>query len=92
MIIETKRVTSQYTRNSKLKNAHPYSRTKTVVVIECDNCKSLFERTQGNMDRKRINNDYFHVCTNCSPKHFAQKKGVERRTIWNLPVSSDLKI
>lgn len=92
MIIETKRVTTQYKRDSKLKNAHPYSRTKTVIVIQCDNCKSLFERLQGTMDRKRINNDYFHVCPNCNPKQFAQQKGVDRRTIWNLPVNSDLKI
>ena len=92
MIIETKKVTTQYARDSKLKKSHPYSRTKTVVVIQCDNCKTLFERSQGNMDRKRINNDYFHVCPNCNPKQFAQQKGVDRRTIWNLPVNSDLKI
>ena len=92
MIVETKKVTTQYTRDSKLKKAHSYSRIKTVVVMQCDNCKSLFERTQGNMDRKRINNNYFHVCSKCNSKQFAQQKGVERRTIWNLPVSSDLKI
>jgi len=92
MIIETKRVTSTHTRYSKLKNAHSYSRTKTMVVIQCDCCQSLFEREKGTMDYRRLDNNYFHVCVNCNPKRFAQQKGVERRTIWNLPVTSELKI
>jgi len=92
MIIETKKITLHYQRYSKLKKSHPYSRSKTVVVIQCDCCQSLFEREKGTMDHRRLNNDYFHVCSNCDPKRFAQQKGVERRKIWNLPVSSDIKI
>jgi hypothetical protein len=92
MIIETKRVTLTYVRYSKLKNAHPYSRTKTIVVIKCDCCQSLFEREKGSMDHKRLSNNYFHVCSNCNSKQFAQKKGVERRQLWNISVDSDLKI
>ena len=92
MIIETKKITTTYTRISKLKNAHSYSRIKTMVVIQCDNCQSLFEREQGSMDHKRLSNEYFHVCSNCNSKQFAQKKGVERRQLWNISVDSDLKI
>jgi hypothetical protein len=44
------------------------------------------------MDPKRISNNYFHVCENCDAKTFAQKKGVEKKQIWNIPASSDLDI
>jgi hypothetical protein len=92
MFIETKKIKTQYTKVSKLKNAHPYSRVKTVAVLQCDNCQSLFERDQGKMDRRRVSTEYVHVCSKCNPKQYAQKKGVERRQLWNLPVDSDLKI
>ena len=92
MFIETKKIKTQYTKVSKLKNAHSYSRTKTVAVLQCDNCQSLFEREQGNMDPRRISDHFYHVCANCNPKQFAQKKGVERRQLWNISVDSDLKI
>jgi hypothetical protein len=52
----------------------------------------LFEREQGKMDRQRISNHYFHVCTNCNPKQFAQSKGAEQRRIWSLSADSDKNI
>jgi hypothetical protein len=92
MFIETKRVQIEYTRPSKLGLSHTYKRTQTLVVMECDVCSNIFERTLSTMDRRRLDNQYHHVCSNCDAKRFAQKKGVERRRLWNLPVDSDLKI
>ena len=92
MLIQTKKIETQYSRSSKLKKSHTYTRTKTVVVIQCDSCQSLFERDQGKMDKQRISNHYFHVCARCNPKRFAQSKGVEQRRIWNLSADSDKNI
>lgn len=92
MFIETKKIKTQYTKLSKLKNAHSYTRTKTVAVLQCDNCQSLFEREQGSMNPRRISDNFYHVCADCNPKQFAQKKGVERRQLWKLPVDSDIDI
>ena len=92
MIKETRTVTTEYTRTSKLKKSHAYTRTKTVAVIECDSCQSLFERDIGTMDRRRLADGYYHVCSNCNPKKFAQNKGVEHRRFWNMPVDSDIDI
>jgi hypothetical protein len=44
------------------------------------------------MDPNRINNNYFHVCGSCDSKKFAQKMGVTRKQIWDLPASSGLDI
>ena len=71
---------------------HNYYRDKRIVILRCDNCDTEFERERGKMDPKRLNNNYFHVCNNCDSKKFAQKKGVERKQVWNLPASSDLPI
>jgi len=92
MFIETKKINSEYTRISKLGIKHTYSRTKTIAAFTCDNCNKLFYRNLGNMDYRRMSNGYYHVCTDCNPKKFAQTKSVERRQIWNLPVNSDIKI
>lgn len=92
MFIESKRVTTQYTRTSKLQKTHTYSKTKTIAVFQCDNCNQVFERDLGRMDRKRLSNNYYHVCENCNSKQFAQRKGAERRALWNLPVDSDKNI
>jgi len=81
-----------YERTSKLGHLHKYYRDVTLVVFRCDNCNAEFERTRGSMDPKRISNNYFHVCSNCDAKRFAQKKGVERKRIWDLPASSDIPI
>ena len=92
MFIKTKKIKTQYTKVSKLKNAHSYSRTKTVAVLQCDSCQSLFDRDWGSMDYRRINDHSYHVCANCNPKQFAQRKGAERRQLWKLPVDSDIDI
>jgi len=44
------------------------------------------------MNPNRINNNFFHVCSECDAKVFAQRKGIEKKQIWNLPASSDLDI
>ncbi len=92
MFQETKIVTTEYTRNSKEGRSHTYKRNKTVAIFRCDNCDSLFERELGKMDHRRLSNGYFHVCPKCNPKKFAQEKGAERRSIWDLPVDSELDI
>ena len=81
-----------YERPSKLGRVHNYYRDVTMVVLRCDSCNNTFERSRGSMDPKRISNNYFHVCTECDSKKFAQKKGVDKKQIWNIPVSSDLDI
>lgn len=81
-----------YERPSKLGKIHKYYRNVTVVVLRCDNCSEEFERSRGSMDHKRLNNNYFHVCQHCDSKKFAQKKGVEKKQIWNISASSDLDI
>jgi hypothetical protein len=49
-------------------------------------------KSKTGMDPKRLSNNYFHVCSNCDAKVFAQKKGVERKRVWNLYASSDIPI
>jgi hypothetical protein len=92
MLVETRKIKVEYTRVSKNKKSHTYSRYKTVVVLKCDACNTLFERDKGSMDRKRISNEYQHVCTGCNSKQFAQKVGVGNRNFWNIPAGSDAKI
>lgn len=81
-----------YERSSKLGKVHKYYRNVTMIVMRCDSCNTEFERSRGRMDPKRISNNYFHVCDQCDAKAFAQKKGVERKQIWNMSASSDLDI
>ena len=81
-----------HVRKSKLGHEHNYKRSKTIVIFRCDNCDSEFTRERGKMDPKRLSNNYFHVCNNCDAKTFAQKKGVERKQVWNLHASSDIPI
>ena len=83
---------SRHTRRSKLGSEHEYFREKTLVQLRCDNCNIEFTRPRGSMDPKRLSNNYFHVCKKCDAKVFAQKKGVERKQVWNLSASSDLPI
>ena len=82
----------QYSRASKLGHLHAYTRTRVYLIFRCDCCSQIFSRLKEKMDPKRISNNYFHCCTNCNSKKFAQRKGVERRKIWDIPVSSDLDI
>jgi hypothetical protein len=92
MLLETKKISVQYSRKSSLGVEHTYSRTKTLAVLKCNSCLSIFERDLGKMDHRRANGEYQHVCSNCNPKQFAQTRGVENRRLWNLPVDSDIKI
>ena len=92
MFIKEYILKKRYERTSNLGNKHTYYRNVTIVVMRCDNCDIEFERARGNMDPKRISNNYFHVCKTCNSKVFAQKKGVERKHVWNMSASSDMPI
>jgi hypothetical protein len=81
-----------YSRSSKLGQKHAYQRKKTVVVLCCDNCDEIFRRDLKKISQKRLNNNYFHVCSNCDAKRFAQRKGVERKKIWDMPASVELPV
>jgi hypothetical protein len=83
---------TRHTRKSKLGNEHLYTREKKFCVFRCDCCAKEFSRERGKMDPKRISNNYFHVCNDCDAKRFAQKTGITRKQIWNMPASSDLDI
>lgn len=92
MILKEYTIRTKHSRKSKLGNIHEYTRSKTIVLLKCDNCDSTFERERGAMDPKRLSNNYFHVCNNCDAKKFAQKRGVDRRKIWHLTASSSIPI
>lgn len=92
MFLTTKRQKNNYSRTSKLGVAHTYKRTKTIAVFRCDNCDAEFERDVRKVDRKRLSNNYFHVCENCDAKRFAQRKGVEQKKIWDMPASTNLPV
>ncbi len=83
---------TRYERVSKHGKTHTYYRNKTVVLLRCDNCDKIFNRLRGAMDPNRINNNVFHVCANCDSKKFAQKMGITRKKIWDMPASSNLDI
>ena len=88
MFIKLDYITTEYQRTSKLGNTHNYYRKKTVLTFRCDCCGEIFSRERGQMDPNRISNNVYHVCTLCDVKRFAQRKGVETKHIWDLPVSS----
>ena len=92
MFITTEIETTKHTRTSKLGVEHEYKRTRTLAVFRCDNCGEGFCRPKEKISPKRLNNNYFHCCEHCDAKRFAQKKGVERRLIWDMPVSSTADI
>jgi ribosomal protein L24E len=92
MFIKEEKVEEIHSRSSKLGNQHYYTRIKTNVIFQCDNCGEIFCRPRGNMSSKRLSNNYFHCCSKCDNKRFAQRKGVERRLIWDMPASSTLPI
>ena len=83
---------TRHLRTSKLGKSHHYTRQQTFVVLRCDSCDEEFTRPRGSMSPKRLNNSYFHVCSNCDAKKFAQKKGVEKKQVWNLSASSTMPI
>ena len=92
MFLKKKTQQMQYVRRSKLGVEHVYKRKKTLAVFRCDNCDTIFERDLKHVDRKRLSNNYFHCCSNCDSKRFAQRKGVEQKKIWDLPASVDLPV
>ena len=92
MFIKTEKHIVEYTRPSKHGVLHTYTRSKTMIVLRCDNCDCIFVRDLKHMNRKRLSNNYFHVCSNCDPKRFAQRKGVEQKKIWDLPASTTLPV
>lgn len=92
MFITSTKEKKEYTRKSKLGKDHHYTRFKTVLIFRCDSCDMEFRRYRENVDPKRISNNFFHVCANCDAKRFAQKKGVEKRLIWDMPASSTLPV
>jgi hypothetical protein len=92
MFITTEIETTKHTRTSKLGREHTYNRTRTMAVFRCDSCGEGFRRLKEKISPKRLNNNYFHCCEHCDAKRFAQKKGVERRLIWDMPVSSTADI
>ena len=92
MFIREYTLKKMYERYSKLGKLHKYYRDVTMVIMRCDSCNTEFERPRGNMDPKRLNNNYFHVCKDCDSKKFAQKVGVQKKQIWDMPASSDLDI
>jgi len=79
---------TQHVRTSKYGTHHTYSRKRCVLIFRCDSCQGIFKRDKGNMDSKRLNNNFYHVCGDCDAKKFAQSKGVEARRVWDMPVSS----
>jgi len=88
MYIGTEFRENHYVRTSKRGKTHTYSRKKAVIVFRCDCCQHVFSRDKGEMDPNRLNNSVYHVCGDCDAKRFAQQKGVERRHVWDMPVSS----
>jgi hypothetical protein len=92
MFIKTETEKTTHIRKSKHGREHAYSRVKTVAVLRCDNCDTLFKRDVKKINRKRLSNNYFHVCSNCDSKRFAQRKGIEQKKIWDLPASTELPV
>ena len=92
MFIKQTVIETPHVRKSKLGTEHSYTKRKTIVHFRCDNCSNEFSRERGSMDPKRLSNNYFHVCPECNSKKFAQRKGVERKKVWNLSASSNLGI
>jgi hypothetical protein len=92
MFIEEFKKQTRHVRKSKTGKEHAYKREQTICVLRCDNCDTEFTRPRGSMDPNRLSNNYFHVCKNCDSKKFAQRKGIERKQVWNLSASSNLPI
>lgn len=92
MFIKEEKVINLYYRKSKLGYLHPYKRILTKITLQCDNCGQYFVRSKGDICSKRRSNLYFHCCAMCDAKKFAQIKAIEKRIIWNMPVSSTITL
>ena len=89
MFISIETQQNQYTRRSKCGLDHKFTRSKIVALFKCDNCDESFNRDLKHVDRKRLSNNYFHCCSNCDAKRFAQRRGVDKKKIWDMPASLD---
>ena len=92
MFLKKETQQTQHVRLIKLGTQHEYVCKKTVAVFRCDNCDETFTRDLKQMDHRRLSNNYFHVCSSCDAKKFAQRKGVERKQIWDMPASTELPV
>jgi len=92
MFIKEEKVKNSYYRKSKLGHLHQYTRSVTTITLQCDNCGDHFIRDKGAICSKRRSNLYYHCCAKCDAKKFAQIKSVEKRMIWNMPVSSTITL
>lgn len=92
MFLKVKTQINQYVRISKCGIEHTYQRKRTLAVLRCDNCDTVFDRELKHIDSKRLSNNYFHCCSKCDSKRFAQRKGVEQKKIWDMPASVDLPV
>lgn len=92
MFLSIEKQKQQYTRPSKNGNTHSYTRISSQINLKCDSCQTEFSRPLGKMNKKRLNNEYYHVCSHCDAKRFAQSKGANKRKLWNTSVDSDLNI
>jgi protein-arginine kinase activator protein McsA len=92
MFLKTEIDEIEHIRTSKCGLQHTYKRRRTSAVFRCDNCDKIFSRDLKHIDRKRLSNNYFHCCTNCDSKRFAQRKGIERKKIWDMPASAELPV
>jgi hypothetical protein len=92
MFLRIKTHISEYVRISKTGLEHVYKRSKTIAVFRCDECEEIIERDLKHVDKKRLSNNYFHCCSKCDPKRFAQRKGVEQKKIWDMPASTTLPV
>jgi hypothetical protein len=92
MFLKTETQIIQYIRVSKLGKHHTYKRKRTVAILRCDNCDSVFKRELKKIQNKRLSNTYFHCCSNCDAKKFAQRKGIEQKQIWDMLASTELPV
>lgn len=77
-----------YLRPSKSGHEHTYTRQRAMVRFRCDNCSEIFVRQRGKMNPKRLNNNYFHVCSQCDAKRFGQSKRIQKKEMWEMKASS----
>ena len=92
MFLKTKIEEFEYSRTSKTGIEHSYKRKRTVAELLCDSCGDNFERSLKQIQSKRLDNRYFHCCSKCDSKRFAQRKGVEQKKIWDMLASVDLPV
>jgi hypothetical protein len=92
MFLKIKTQISEYVRISKTGLKHTYKRSKTIAIFRCDECDTIIERDLKHVNKKRLSNNYFHCCSECDPKRFAQRKGVEQKKIWDMPASTTLPV